>query len=237
MGRIDVHSHLLPGVDDGCDSLQESIACAKMLVAVGYTHSFCTPHVVPNTPMQTNDLIQTWVAALQEKFNAAGVPLTLMPGGEINLWPKLIDELGPDRLMSYRCRGEYCLVDIWTDRLPEFFEPSIKWLQAKGLKVILAHPERMRAVQLDPDLVDYFDDLGLLLQGNLQPLSELPGKITRMMAERFLTEGRYFMLGSDLHKLDTLPARMAGLQFAIDLVGKDEVNKLTVENPKVLVGA
>jgi protein-tyrosine phosphatase len=234
-GRIDVHSHLLPGVDDGCETVEESIACARQLVAAGYTHSFCTPHVLSGTHLQTADLVAKWTAALQEQLNKAQVNLTLMPGGEINLWPDLVKTMPPQRLMNYGGRGRYCLVDIWVDRLPEFFTPTIKWLQSKGLTVILAHPERMRAVQDDPDLADYFAELGLLLQGNLQCLSDRIGSDTRDTADRFLSEGRYFMLGSDLHKLETLGPRLAGLRNAIELVGPEAVDRLTIENPRKLL--
>src|ERR1700722_10521880 len=100
-GRIDVHSHFLPGVDDGCETVQESLACARELVAAGYTHSFCNPHVLNGLTTQTNANITEWTAALQSHLTAADIPLTLLPGGEINLWPTLTSTLGPDRQMTY----------------------------------------------------------------------------------------------------------------------------------------
>jgi protein-tyrosine phosphatase len=234
-GRIDVHSHLLPGVDDGCESAQESIACARELVAAGYTHSFCTPHVVPGIPAVTQTSLAQWTADLQARFAEAQVPLTLLTGGEINISPGIEEALTPDRLMTYASLGRYCLVDIWADRLPDFFEPAVRWLMSKGLKVILAHPERMKAVQIDPDLADYFADLGLLLQGNLQCLSDPPAKPTRVLAERFLTGGRYFLLGSDLHRLNTLAPRLQGLRNAIDLMGNKAIDELTIDHPRLLL--
>src|SRR5687768_8566762 len=84
-GRIDVHSHLLPGCDDGCRTLAESIDCAKVMVAAGYTHSFCTPHVWPNLPDNSVEKIPRQTAVLQSALDDAGVPLRLIPGGEINL--------------------------------------------------------------------------------------------------------------------------------------------------------
>ncbi|HUB25818.1 MAG TPA: CpsB/CapC family capsule biosynthesis tyrosine phosphatase [Tepidisphaeraceae bacterium] len=234
IGRIDVHSHLLPGVDDGSDSIEESIACARELVEAGYTHSFCTPHVWVGRPDQTFEMVRQWTGALQQRLADAGVPLTLMPGGEINLYPGLIDTLGPERVATYNALGKYCLVDMWADKLPDFFEPTIRFFQAKGLTVILAHPERMRAVQDEPGLADRFAKMGILLQGNLQCLDDKPHAHTRKVAEKYLTEGRYFLLGSDLHKLNTLPTRLAGLRNAIELVGEDVVNRLTIENPRKL---
>lgn len=234
-GRIDVHSHLLPGVDDGCETVEESIACARVLVSEGYTHSFCTPHVTPDFGHHTIANITQWTKALQQRLVEAGVPLTLLPGGEITIFPDLKENLTPERQSTFCGLGRYCLVDIWADKLPDFFEPTVKWLMGKGWKVILAHPERMKAVQTDPGLADYFAKIGLLLQCNLQCLSDEVGKPTRTTGEKLLREGRYFLLGSDLHRLATLPARMKGLHNAVEMVGEEEVDRLTRVHPQLLL--
>jgi tyrosine-protein phosphatase YwqE len=131
--------------------------------------------------------------------------------------------------------GKYILVDMWADRIPDFFEPTVRWLQGMGLTVVLAHPERMRAVQDDPKLADYFQELGLLLQGNLQCFSDRPGADTREVVERYLLEGRYFMLGSDSHNPQSMNVRVNGLRRAIEVGGEDLINTLTIENPLRLV--
>jgi protein-tyrosine phosphatase len=232
-GRIDVHSHLLPGVDDGCADLSESLDCARRMVAAGYTHSFCTPHFWPNLKTSAATVPQ-WTAALQEALDAAHIPLRIYPGGEISLRPNLSDT-DPALIVSYGMIRKYALIDLWADVLPKFFEPQVKWLQSLGMKVILAHPERMRAVQDEPELADYFEELGMLMQGNLQCLSDAPGAATRETMEAYLEEGRYFMLGSDLHNTRTLDLRLNGLERAIDLAGEAEIDRLTIENPKKIL--
>ena len=234
-GRIDVHSHLLPGIDDGCPQVDESIRCARMLVAAGYTHSFCTPHVWPNLVNQTRDSISRWTKELQQAFDAAAVPLRLFPGGELNLNPQLVHE-PPHRIVSLALADKYILADMWADALPNWFESTIRWLQKEmRLTVILAHPERMRAVQDHPELADQFSDMGILLQGNLQCFGDRPDSYTRITAERYLQEDRYFVLGSDCHNSQGLLHRLTGLQNAIDLVGKEKIDLLTRENPKQLL--
>jgi protein-tyrosine phosphatase len=234
-GRIDVHSHLIPAVDDGCGSYAESVECARRMVAAGYTHSFCTPHIWPNLLNNTIDAIGNWTDQLQQKLDEAAVPLTLLPGGEINLRADIIEAIRPEKLVTYAMAGRHVLIDFWADRLPPHFEPSIRWMQSHGLTVILAHPERLRAVQDQPELADYFAGLGVLLQGNLQCFSDPPHALTRRTIERFLKEDRYFLLGSDLHKLETLPQRLAGLQRAIDLAGPETVDRLTIHHPRKLL--
>jgi hypothetical protein len=74
-----------------------------------------------------------------------------------------------------------------------------------------------------------------LLQCNLQCLGDPPGAATRQTAERYLREDRYFMLGSDLHNLASLPIRMSGLQRAIEMVGEEKVWQLTRDHPRLLI--
>lgn len=229
-GRIDVHSHLLPGVDDGCKTVEESIACARQLVAAGYTHSFCTPHVWPSLPENNPQLIARRVAELQKQFVAAGLNLELKPGGELNMGPHLLNadlETQP----TYGMGGKYLLIDLWCDELPDYFEPVVRQFQSLGRTVILAHPERMRAVQDSPGLADYFASLGILLQGNFACLSDAPNSDTCRTAVRYLKENRYFMLGMDLHAIRSLPQRLAGLRVAQEMLGDAQFDRLTKINP------
>lgn len=233
-GRFDVHSHLLPDVDDGCETIEESLECARRMVAAGYTHSFCTPHIWPDLSHNSISMIPVMVRRLQAALDDAGVPLTLYPGGEINLRESTRRTV-PEDLVTYALARRFLLMDFWDDPIPSFFEPSVAFFQSLGVRVILAHPERMRPVQADPSLADRFADLGVLLQGNLQCFSDPPSAPTRRTAERYLAEGRYFLLGSDLHRLNSLQARLDGLGRAIELAGEERIRELTVVNPRQLL--
>ncbi|HEX4792705.1 MAG TPA: CpsB/CapC family capsule biosynthesis tyrosine phosphatase [Humisphaera sp.] len=235
IGRIDVHSHLLPGIDDGCATLEESVACAKRMVAAGYTHSFCTPHIWPDLPTNTIENITAHVAKLQAELDAQNVSLQLIPGGEIGIRDH-VPQLRFEQVVTFGMHRKFCLVDIWAKELPPLFGKSVRHLQSFGLTVILAHPERMAAVQEDWSLIDRFENMGLLLQGNLQCLDDPISQPTRQLAEKLLSDGRYFMLGSDLHNLRTLDCRLRGLERAIELVGEQKVWELTREHPLQLLG-
>jgi protein-tyrosine phosphatase len=236
IGRIDVHSHLIPGVDDGCQTLDESLECARLLVNEGYTHSFCTPHVWPSLPLNTPANIRRMVADLQIALEHAHIPLRVLPGGEINLREDTL-HTAPESLVTYDMAGRFVLIDLWAEKLPAFFAPNVRWLQSRGAKVILAHPERMRAVQVNPGLADTFAELGLLLQGNLQCFGDPIHAETRRVAEQYLRDGRYFMLGTDLHNLRSLPIRVAGLYRVIEVIGEDGAWTLTSKNPRQLLPA
>jgi protein-tyrosine phosphatase len=233
-GRIDVHAHLLPGLDDGCADLAESIECGKMLVAAGYSHVFCTPHIWPNLPQNNPEMIPQRTKELQRHYDEAGVNLNLLPGGELNLRPEMVN-WSREQIPTYAMKGKYCIFDLWADKLPPFFWPVVEHFQSLELKVIVAHPERLRAVQMDLSLVDQFLERDLILQGNLQCFSDALESPTRRSVEKLLAERKYFLLGTDTHRPDTLPMRLGGLSRAIELAGEEYVDQLTKTNPQVLI--
>ena len=114
-GRIDVHTHLLPGVDDGCKTVEESIACARVLVANGYSHAFCTPHIWHKFEGISRTSVPRMCATLQAELDKAEVPLKVLPGSELNLFLGVnktpADEIVPLGL------GKYVLVDLWAAEL------------------------------------------------------------------------------------------------------------------------
>jgi protein-tyrosine phosphatase len=239
-GRVDVHTHLLPGVDDGCATVAESIECGRALVAAGYSHAYCTPHVWPNLPENNAREIGGRVAALQGEFDGAGVALKLLPGGEHNLlsaWPGLA-ETARGEIVTYGLLGRYLLFDFWCDTaemVRQRIEPAARYLREQGFELILAHPERIEALQNDEGALDRLTELGVKLQLNSWCLAEACGDKRREMAERLLEEGRYFLIGTDLHRPKGMAARIEGLAVAERLVGSSELSRLTMENPRLLM--
>src|SRR5438874_3827151 len=110
-GRIDVHSHLIPGVDDGCATIEQAVECARVLADNGYTHAFCTPHVWPSYSNVTRGAVADWTAALQEEFRFAQVPITLLPGSELNLHAG-VTALPDEQIIPMGMGSRYLLTDI-----------------------------------------------------------------------------------------------------------------------------
>jgi protein-tyrosine phosphatase len=237
-GRIDVHSHLLPNVDDGCPSAEDSVACARWLAAAGYTHIFCTPHVLPEMPNRASGIAQG-VRVLQGAMDKAGVGVTLLPGGEINIgrmWPALA-EIDPLEVPTFCNARRHVLLDFWGEALPDGFEQAIGYLQRLGLTVTLAHPERLKAFQNAEWLWREVAAMGIRFQGNLQCFSDPADAPTRVLIEKHAREGTYWLLGSDCHWPETLDVRLNGLRVAIELLGDDVADRLTRVNPRELLPA
>lgn len=230
--RIDTHGHLLPGIDDGSRNVAESLAIARAMSDAGYGTLACTPHIWPSSPF-TAEFIAGRVAQLQAALDAEGIDVRLIRGGEINLANYDVDRV--DEIVSYNQLGRHVLFDFWDDELPRTYWPRIESLQRRGLVCIQAHPERIEAFQHRPTLLDELAARGVLLQCNLQCLGDREGSLTRTLSERWLGEGRYFMFGSDVHRIETWPLRLRGLHRAIELLGDAEVDRLTIDNPAALL--
>jgi len=230
--RVDTHNHFLPGVDDGCRNLPESFECLRMMVGAGYTRSFCTPHFGST---EFNDLTTADIAARVEEFRKAialeNIPLEIRGGCELRLTADMPEYLTEAGIPTYGLNTKYVLADCWEVDWPLWATRGVEWLQKQGLMVILAHPERMPMLRKQPGALAELKALGVLFQGNLNPLSGVDAPDTGARAEQYLREGLYFMLGSDAHRPETLATRIQGLARAGELVGAAAVEQLTVVNP------
>lgn len=229
-GRIDTHSHILPGIDDGCPDLADSLTCVRQFIAAGYAGTICTPHILPRTfPLNTPTRIREWVAALQEAVNGAGLHYQLWAGGEVTLAPdnwKTFEQHGVPTLGA----SNAVLVDYWGDSWPAFADDVINRLQAEGYQPILAHPERMKLPVKDLEqLVATLSARGVWLQGNLNCLSGGEGDQAQWLSQTWLKAGLYDLLASDTHHSQRMTGRLVGLQTAIELVGASRVAELTIE--------
>jgi protein-tyrosine phosphatase len=233
MGRIDVHCHFVPGVDDGCANVGESLTCLRMMVEAGYDRVFCTPHCGDTAFSELSPpMVADLVHRLREEVVAAGIPIELRPGGELRLSAHIARDLERVGVPTYGHEGKYVLTDIWTHDWPVWATRAVEWLQKRGLIVILAHPERLPLLRKDPKHITELAKLGLLFQGNLGPLagaSDSPDIVA--LAERYLQDGRYFMVGTDGHRPPHMAARLAGLRRVEELVGEAGLRELTERNP------
>jgi protein-tyrosine phosphatase len=239
MNRIDVHCHFLPQLDDGCQSLADSLTCLRMMAAAGYARVFCTPHCGSNdfTDLSVPEVAER-VRSLQGHVVSAGIPVTLRPGGELRLSPYIAEELPAESgglgVPTFGHAGKYVLADLWEPEWPAWANRAVEWLQKRGHTVIIAHPERMPALRAKPALIHEIAALGVLFQGNLGPIAGADAADIVALARRFLVEGRYFMVGTDGHRPSHLCARLAGHKVIEDLVGPAKLEELTVTHPSRL---
>jgi protein-tyrosine phosphatase len=233
-GRIDIHSHLLPGIDDGCQDLSESLECVRRLNQAGYVGTICTPHLWPDQyPEITPANIAVWTDQLARHIADAGLPHRLWPGAELRLFRDAIDWMnanGVPTLAGSRC----VLADLWDDRWPRFADRVLDWLLDHHYQPILAHPERLPGGEIEP-VVPSLLARGVWLQGNLRSLTGEEGYFADQLSRQFLSQGRYRLMGMDLHGLDGLEGRLDGLSLLEAEFGRETVEQLVTIAPRRLI--
>ena len=235
-GRIDTHSHILPGIDDGCPDVETSLACVRQFIAAGYAGTICTPHVIPHEyPRNTPRQIRVWVTELQAEITRQGLDYQVWPGGEFVLDPDNWQWFERDDVPTLG-HSRATLMDWWGAAWPDFADATIDRLLAAGYQPILAHPERMKLPESRlHDLVKSLAARGVWLQGNLNSLSGGEGVKAQALSRTWLQLGRYQLLASDTHHPERLAGRFAGLQVAIDLVGIEQVTELVEHRTRAFV--
>src|SRR5437588_1952126 len=158
---IDIHSHILPGVDDGARTVEDSLEMARVALAEGTSGMICTSHSAEWFELGPLAKMESQVADLQAALSAANLPLQLWPGMEIFLTPQTPHHLQEGRAWSL-AGSRYVLVEIPYEPWPAYTEQTLFELQVGGWSPILAHPERYVAIQRDPNILFRLVERGVL---------------------------------------------------------------------------
>lgn len=222
---IDLHSHILPGLDDGVRSLEEARALARIAAAEGIEAIAATPHVRDDFPT-TAEQMERGVAELREDFAASGLEIRVLHGGEVAL--ERVFELPPGELERFTLAqtGRYLLLETPYSGSPLALAPAVKSLRSSELTPVIAHPERNPEVQRRPELLQALVDLGALVQVTAASLDGRFGRPSRRAAKALLKLRLAHVLASDAHGPER---RDAGLAAAVDAVGDEALAHYLVE--------
>jgi protein-tyrosine phosphatase len=225
---IDIHCHILPGLDDGPDSMDISCAMAEMAVADGITHVIATPHAHPQHAFDP-ELIRQRRNELQAQFEGK---LVLATGCDFHLsYENLRDiRLNPTRYTLNQ--KDYLLVEFADYSIPAALDHSLHDLQLAGLQPIVTHPERNPLIRTQPERLFRWLRQGCFAQVTAQSLLGRFGPSAQEVAKEWLEAGAVHFLASDAHNTTSRPLR---LKEAFDLVTKDYGEELArallVDNP------
>lgn len=232
LGVIDLHSHVLPGLDDGARTIEQSVEIARAAAASGVRKLAATPHVRDDYPTSADEMEQA-LAQAREAVAAAGIDLELLPGGEIAL--DRLDRLDPDELRRFGLGGNpaFLLVEFPYSGWPLELGERIFRLRAAGFTPVMAHPERNAEVQAAPERLGPAIEAGALVQITAASVDGRIGKRARAAAFELVEREYAHLLASDAHAPDL---REAGLAAAVEAIGSRELARwLTEDVPGAIV--
>jgi len=231
---IDLHCHLLPGVDDGPDSMAEALALCRHAVASGITHSVVTPHVHPGRYVNDAPSIAIVAAALKQSLKEENIPLAISFSGEVRISPEILPMVEAGLIPFH---GEWegrrvLLLEFPHSHIPPGSERLIRWLQQRGITPLIAHPERNKDVMRDLGKLHEFVAAGCLFQVTAGSLVGRFGELAEERACEIVQAGWATVLASDAHNLRSRPPELAdGLAVAAELLGAAAANALVMESP------
>ena len=235
---IDLHCHIHPGVDDGPQDAQQSLALARALVAVGVTTAACTSHVRPDKGwmnIREGDALRH--AALDALFAANGVTLEHVSGAEHYMDDRLFGDLDQFAQMAvpYGASRWILLETPYLGQPPRLME-FLHALRLRGWKLLLAHVERFPYLSDDLETAQRLVDAGHVLQVNLGSLAGVYSRAQQKNAERLLKAGLVGVLCGDCHREADVKANIGdGLAAARKIAGHDVVQRLTVTAPRLIL--
>lgn len=234
---IDLHCHLLPGIDDGAPDGATALALARIAVDDGITHAVCTPHIHPGRYDNTPSEIEQALAGLRRALAEAGIPLQVAAAAEVRIGPELLaaDLVGRVALLGPWEARRGLLLELPHEGVPLGSEKLTRHLLERGIQPVLAHPERNKGLMRQPSRLRPFLQQGCLLQVTAGSLCGRFGERARALAEELLDAGHIAVLATDAHNLRHRPPRLReGFEAAAARVGERAAERLVFEHPRRL---
>jgi protein-tyrosine phosphatase len=231
---IDIHSHILPGIDDGAKNLDESLALIKMAQNDGITHMVATPHIhlgrFDNSALQLeNDL-----AVLKRHVKAANIKMRLAVAAEVRLDIGLMTLVMAEQLPFIGKIGtaNYLLLELPHSHVPSGYDKFITWLTKHNIKVIIPHPERNRDIQANTYYIEHLKQLGCEFQLTASSIEGLWGDKAKKISEAMLKANLVHYVASDTHSVKRRPPILSKAKKIIsNLVGVDKADALFFTHP------
>lgn len=236
MGFVDIHTHLLPGIDDGPRTLEDAVEMARAAMAAGTRTIAATPHLRADFPDVDVHELEERCRTLHANLSEEGVQVELISGGEVSLVWALEASDEEITLGSYGQRGTDLLIETPTDVTN--IDQLLYQLRTRGFRVTLAHPERSPRFQRDPGSLQSLSEQGVLLQINAGALLAARRSPVRRLAEHLCREGFAHVIASDGHRASSwrpVGVLPTGVEAATTLVGSARAQWMAREAPAAVI--
>ncbi len=234
---IDTHCHILPGIDDGARTVEEALEMARIAAADGVRVIVATPHWnAVNAPFSPQMVVDE-AAALQERLDEEGIPVRIEPGAEIALTGELLEAV--DKADLPRLAGtKWVLVEALPYLPWDVMRRLLFELQLRGLRIVLAHPERAEPILENPDRAAELSSSGVKLQVVASDLERRWGNSVVRVARRLIKDGLADLLASDAHDAKLAAPRLSRVKRMVDkLGGPGTFERLTEQGPAAILNS
>lgn len=231
MPFVDIHCHMLPGLDDGAVNLGVSLAMAEMAVDDGVRTVVVTPHQLGSYSQNRGETIRAYAARFQRELTQRGIPLRVLPGADVRIEPDMISGLRSGEVVSLADLGRHVLLEL-PHELYVPLEGLLRGLEAAGVVGVLSHPERNQGILREPRVVEQLVDAGCLMQVTAGSLVGSFGPEIQAFAEWLVQEGLVHFLATDAHGINSRRPIMSRAYYrAVELVGPARAKEMCCSHP------
>lgn len=228
---VDIHCHLIPGIDDGAQDLKQSVEMARMAVHDGIGVIVVTPHQLGNFKQNTGDIVRAETAKLQAELQRHGVPLRVLPGGDVRIEEQMIPMLLDGQVMTLGDHRRHVLLEL-PHELYFPLEPILQQLAKHQMVGILSHPERNQGLLRQRELLPQLVDAGCLMQVTAGSLVGGMGAACQELSQWMLGQGLVHFLATDAHgPVTRRPLLKRAYQEAARLTDEKTAYDLCVYHP------
>ena len=233
---IDIHTHILPSIDDGPETIEESVELCKIAANDGIKKIVATPHSKDGVYESKSDKILETVDALSLKLKENQIDIEILPGSEVHIHEGLVGNIESGEVLTINNGGKFILFELPFVFIPPGTDKFVFNLKANGIVPIIAHAERIAAFQKKPELVSQLVKIGALVQVNTQGLTGRAGPGDKKCVELLLKNRWVHFIASDVHSLTGRPPILSkAVDCAARIVGEEEARALVCHNPEQII--
>lgn len=232
---IDLHCHLLPGVDDGSKDLATSLQLARDAVANGVTYALLTPHHMNGVYMNHKKDVLAQTKAFQQALDDQQISLTVFPGQEVRINGDLLDALANDDILFADEDNQYLMLEFPDDDVPTYTTEMIFELQQRGIIPVIVHPERNTKIMKHPEILYQLLTKGCLSQITASSYVGTFGEKVGSFSRQLIEAGQGYIFASDAHHL---PGRKYEMREAFEKLSREFGNEIAEKyeaNAKAIV--
>ena len=235
MQLIDLHCHILPGIDDGARDMSISLEMARMAVADGISVTACTSHITPGIFDNDAFIIDEAVSRVQHALDENNIKLELVTGADIRVTPDLAERLSEGTYPSIGNSSYFLFEPSHHVLPPRMVNLAIRLIDI-GYIPVLTHPERLTWIEHHYDVVEKMDEAGCVIQITAGAITGNFGKQPRYWSERMLDEGRVDIIASDAHNLRSRPPVLSRAREAVaERLGERAAMAMVYDHPLMIL--
>jgi protein-tyrosine phosphatase len=233
---IDIHAHILPSIDDGPETIEESIELCKIAANDGIKKIVATPHSKDGVYEAKSDKILEAVDVLNQKLKKNQIDIEILPGSETHIHEGLVRSIQCGEVLTINDSGKFILFELPFVFIPPGTDKFIFNLKTNGIVPIIAHAERISAFQKNPELVGQLVKIGALVQVNAPGITGQAGPVEKKCVEWLLKNRLVHFIASDVHSLTGRPPILSrAVGNAARIVGEEEARALVCRNPEQII--